>query len=122
MRKLVNVAPHLGRSGPTRQMIYLVSEVGKKFDVEILCVQPESASSIKAALDQLPVRLSLATCWTFVLRWSRLLFLSILAELTFHSYGFLPDLLCMVLLSRKKWVCVARNFPLEAIRPNSVLF
>lgn len=118
MQKLVIIAPHLGRSGPTRQMIYLVSELSDKFDIEILGVQPEKNSNLKSELVGLPVRFTLSAKWNFLLRWLRLFALALSGRIdVFHSYGFLPDLLCALLVPRKKWVSVARNFPPEDYPP-----
>lgn len=118
MQKLVIIAPHLGRSGPTRQMIYLASELCDKFDIEILGVQPEKNSNLKSELVGFPVRFTLSTKRNFLLRWLRLLALALSGRIdVFHSYGFLPDLLCALVVPRKKWVSVARNFPPEDYPP-----
>ena len=118
MQKLVIIAPHLGRSGPTRQMIYLASELSDKFDIEILGVQPEKNSNLKSELVGLPVRFTLSAKWNFLLRWLRLFALALSGRIdVFHSYGFLPDLLCALLVPRKKWVMSQRNFPPESYPP-----
>lgn len=114
MKRLVIVAPHFGRSGPTRQMIYLVSELSGHYDIEIICVQPEKSPNLKPELAKYPVKLTSSTKWNFLSRWLRLFMISLFNRANIlHSYGFVPDLLCSLLVSRKKWVCVARNFPPE---------
>lgn len=113
-KRIVFVVPHLGRSGPTRQMIYLVSALNKKYDIEILGMQPEKSINLKSELDGVTLRFTLANKFNFVWHWLRLLILAFIGRIDiFHSYGFIPDLLCAVLVPRKKWVCVARNYPLE---------
>ncbi len=117
-KRLVFVIPHLGRSGPTRQLTYLVTALNERYEVEVLAVQPEKSSSMKFEFDGLKVKLTLASKLTFVWCWARLLALAIAGRVdTFHSHGFLPDLLCMILLPKKKWVSVARNFPLADYPP-----
>tara|TARA_Y100000768_G_scaffold60998_1_gene41408 strand:- start:12428 stop:13501 length:1074 start_codon:yes stop_codon:yes gene_type:complete len=106
------IIPHFARSGPTRQLYYLIKELQSQFNIEIYCVLPEKSGSIKSEFEKFNIKINTSNKKNFLKNWIKLVFFNFNSkDKLFHSYGLVPDILSFLLLPKRKWICVARNYP-----------
>ena len=112
--KILYFHTSLADKGPTKQLLYLVTRLHEVASVTVLTLFVEDKKSLlplfeKASLNLMtPQRRSVSH------------FIKVLVSLRsgeydiVHTSGFLPDLIAYLFCPKKKWVSVARNFPLDA--------
>ena len=112
-KNILFVVPHLGRSGPTKQLSYLANElVSQGYKITILTLLPEKQNNLQKLFDQTSIQLKLCSTQNFLLRWLQFFYLINSKNIHIvHSQGLIPDLFCAVGGVKRKWVSVARNFP-----------
>lgn len=113
-KKIFYIIPHFARSGPTRQLFYLINELAFECDITIYCLLPEKKGSVIDEFLNLNIKIHESNKINFFVNWFKLIYFRLIIKDTiFHSYGLVPDILCSLLLSKKNWISVARNYPLE---------
>ena len=114
-KSILFVVPHLGRSGPTKQLSYLVAELQSRgFDITIFGLMPEKPHNLHHLFDAQKITLNLANRRNALFRVFHLISLVIFRQFhVVHTQGLVPDVICALIMPKRKWVAVARNFPPE---------